>query len=553
MAYQFGNCEINPVAFEFSQAGQRIKVEPQVLELLLLLIENRDRIVTKDEIVEKVWNGRIVSDAAISSRIKTARQLIGDTGKSQEFIRTIHGRGFRFVAPVEVAEPAQQAPAPAEEMPTDLAPHPKIRYARSGEVHVAYQLFGDGPANMVVAPGFVSQIDNYWDEPGFNRWLTALGKFARVAMFDKRGTGLSDQVPNLPGMDDRMDDVRAVMDAVGFEKAVIFGISEGGSLASLYAASHPERVSGLILYGAFARFTSWFPDDASLQALFDYVESSWGTGNSVDQFAPSMAGNEAYRIWWGKFERLGATPRAVVDLMRMNREIDISAVVPSITVPTLVIHRAQDTLIDAEAGRFLASHIPGARYIELPGKDHLPWVGENSGQIVSLIEDFLVGLPEHRGTERFVGTVLALKLTDAQGQPENESRVSRLLDGSIRLAVTRNGGTLTGWQEDALTARFTGPARALRCALQIVELFHHAGLETRAGIHTGEVDLSETVAGGIAAEIASGVADIARPGQVLASRTVKDLVAGSGIAFEDAGNHLLDGIGEQWQLYSVLG
>jgi pimeloyl-ACP methyl ester carboxylesterase/DNA-binding winged helix-turn-helix (wHTH) protein len=553
MTYLFGNCEINPVAFEFSQAGQRVKVEPQVLELLLLLIENRDRIVSKDEIVEKVWNGRIVSDAAISSRIKTARQLIGDTGKSQEFIRTIHGRGFRFVAPVELAEPTQQAPAPAAEMAADLSPHPKIRYARSGEVHIAYELFGDGPANLVVAPGFVSQIDNYWDEPGFNRWLTALGKFARIAMFDKRGTGLSDQVPNLPGMDDRMDDVRAVMDAAGFEKAVILGISEGGSLASLYAASHPERVSGLILYGAFARFTSWFPDDAALQALFDYIESSWGTGNSVGQFAPSMVGNEEFRIWWGKFERLGATPRAVVDLMRMNKEIDISAVVPSITVPTLVIHRTQDTLIDVEAGRFLASHIPGARYIELPGKDHLVWVGKNSGQIIRSIEDFLASLPEHHGTERFVGTVLALKLTDAQKPPSGERSIAPLLEGPIRLAVTRNGGTLTGWQGDALTARFTGPARALRSAVQIVGLLHHAGLETRAGVHTGEVDLSETVAGGVAAAIASSVADIARAGQVLASRTVKDLVAGSGIAFEDAGNHLLDGIGEHWQLYGVLG
>jgi pimeloyl-ACP methyl ester carboxylesterase len=553
MTYQFGNCEINPVAFEFSQAGQHIKVEPQVLELLLLLIENRDRIVTKDEIVEKVWNGRIVSDAAISSRIKTARQLIGDSGKSQAFIRTIHGRGFRFVAPVELGEPTQQGLAPAEDMPADLTPRPKIRYARSGEVHVAYQLFGDGPANLVVAPGFISQIDNYWDEPGFNRWLTALGKFARVAMFDKRGTGLSDQVPNLPGMDDRMDDVRAVMDAVGFEKSVIFGISEGGSLAPLYAASHPERVSGLILCGAFARFTSWFPDDASLQALFDYIESSWGTGNSVGQFAPSMVGDEDFRIWWGKFERLGATPRAVVDLMRMNREINISAVVPSITVPTLVIHRAQDMLIDVEAGRFLASHIPGARYIELPGKDHLPWVGEGSERIIRSIEDFLVGLPEHRETERFVGTVLALKLTDAQSQPSGGSRVASLLEGPVRLSVTRNGGTLTGWQEDTLTARFTGPARALRSALEIVELLRHAGLDARAGIHTGEVDLSETVPGSMAAAIASGVVDIAREGQVLASRTVKDLVAGSGIAFEDAGNHMLGGIGEQWELYCVLG
>ena len=543
MIYEFGDCRLNAAAYELRRGGGLVKIEPQVLDLLLMLVENRERIVSRDEIVEQVWQGRAVSDAAISSRIKTARQAIGDTGKDQAFIRTIHGRGFRFVAQVSPQSPG--APAGAAERP--LSPHPDTKYARSGDVHIAYQIFGDGPAEMVLAPGFISQIDNYWDDPHFNRWLTAMGNHARIAMFDKRGTGLSDQVPNLPGMDERMDDVRAVMDAAGFEKPTVMGISEGGSLASLFAATNPGRVSGLILYGSFARFSSWFPNDDALQQLFDYVESSWGTGNSAGSFAPSMVGDETFRAWWGKFERLGATPRAVVDLMRMNKEIDISEIVPSIAVPTLVIHRSEDTLIDIEAGRFLATHIPGARYLELPGEDHLPWVGDNTAQIAEAVGDFLSGLTGGDTPERFVATVLAL-------QPvQDETALPALLEGPVRLTVARNGGIMTGQRNGGVTARFNGPARALRAALELVELMRRSGQDVRAGVHTGEVDLAEAGAGGIAAEIAADAAARAETGEVLATRTVKDLVAGSGIGFRHAGAHHLAGLGESWELYQVTG
>ena len=549
MIYEFGDCQLNAAAYELRRDGELVKTEPQVLDLLLMLVENRERIVTREEIVDQVWQGRAVSDAAISSRIKTARQLIGDTGKDQGFIRTIHGRGLRFVAPVTAsADEGGRGAAPIGEPGEALATHPVTKYARSGEVHIAYQVFGDGPAELVLAPGFISQIDNYWDDPHFNRWLTALGRHARVAMFDKRGTGLSDQVPNLPGMDERMDDVRAVMDSVGFEKPAVMGISEGGSLASLFAATNPGRVSGLILYGSFARYSSWFPNDAALQELFDYVESSWGTGNSVGNFAPSMVGDDEFRVWWGKFERLGATPRAVVDLMRMNKQIDISEILPSITVPTLVVHRAEDTLIDIEAGRFLATRISGARYLELPGEDHLPWVGDNAGQIIEAVGEFLAGLPAQGVSERFVATVLVLSL---DGEGAGDAALPELLHGPVRLAVARNGGSLSVMAGTTVVARFSGPARALRAAVELVELMRRSGRAAHAGVHTGEVDLAEA-GGGIAAAIAADVAKQAGKGEVIATRTVKDLIAGSGIGFQHAGAHQPAGIDESWDLYRVL-
>ena len=236
---------------------------------------------------------------------------------------------------------------------------PTTRYAKSGEVHVAYQVFGEGP-DLVMAPGFVSHIENYWDEPRVARFLSRLGSFCRVVLFDKRGTGLSDRVANQPAMDERMDDLRAVMDAVKIERAAQFGISEGGSLATLFAASHPERSQSLIVYGGFARFLHWIPTDEGFDALISYIDEHWGSGESLPWFAPSWANDAALRQWWGKFERLGASPSAAIALMRMNREIDISGILHSVKIPTLIIHLTDDTLVSVEGGRELAAGIPGA-------------------------------------------------------------------------------------------------------------------------------------------------------------------------------------------------
>jgi pimeloyl-ACP methyl ester carboxylesterase len=263
---------------------------------------------------------------------------------------------------------------------------PDTRYARSGDVHIAYQIFGDGPTNPVVVPGFVSNIENYWDEPDLARWLHRLGSYARVAMFDKRGTGMSDRVAELPGLDQRMDDLRAVIDAAGMEQASVFAISEGGPLSVLFAATYPDRCRAMVLYGSFARARKEFVTE-----FLSYIDQSWGTGGSLPIFAPSRANDPGFQRWWGRFERLGASPAAAAGLMHMIGQIDVSGILPSIRVPTLVIHRTEDRAIPVKRGRFLAEHIPGARYIELPGADHVFFVGDNAGEIADAIQEFLTG------------------------------------------------------------------------------------------------------------------------------------------------------------------
>jgi pimeloyl-ACP methyl ester carboxylesterase len=292
---------------------------------------------------------------------------------------------------------------------------PVTRYAKSGEVNIAYQVFGEGPFNLVFAPPFVSNIENYWDAPDFARWLLRLGSYARVVMLDKRGTGMSDRVAELPGLDQRMDDLRAVMDAAGMDQAALLGISEGGPLTALFAATYPDRCRALVLYGSFARFTSWLPTEEALAAFLSYIDQAWGTGGSLPLFAPSIANDPGGQQWWARFERLGASPAAASALMRMNSQIDISGILPTIRVPTLVIHRTKDVTINVEGGRYLAEHIPGARYIELPGKDHIPFVGENAAEIADAIEEFLTGSRAPVTIDRVLATVL---FTDIVGSTE---------------------------------------------------------------------------------------------------------------------------------------
>lgn len=432
--------------------------------------------------------------------------------------------------------------------------HPQTRYARSGDVHVAYQVFGDGPVGIVLCPGFVSHIDNWWDNPQFARWLNRLGSAARVAIFDKRGTGLSDRVRDLPSMDERMDDARAVMDAVGFDRAAIMGISEGGSLASVFAAHHPDRSAALVLYGAFARFTSWFPTPESLDELFAYIHSDWGTGKSLPRFAPSMAGDPAFTAWWGKFERLGADPGSAIALMRMNSRIDISEILPSIRAPTLVIHRSDDTLIDVDGGRFLAARIPNARYVELAGEDHLPWVGDNADGIVDHVLEFLTGAVPDAPSDRVLATVLVSDIVAStrQAQLLGDQRWRDLLDVHDRVtraSLERYRGVEVKSLGDGFLATFDGPARAIRCALAITQSLAGLELHVRVGLHTGEVDLVAGDVRGIAVHVASRVAGLAEGGEVLVSRTVKDLVAGSGVKLDDRGTHVLRELPEPWQLF----
>lgn len=431
--------------------------------------------------------------------------------------------------------------------------HPTTRYAKSGDVHIAYQVFGEGPLDLVFVPGFISHIENYWDEPGFARWLRRLGSFARVVLFDKRGTGLSDRVSDLQGMDQRMDDVRAVMDAVEIDRAAVFGISEGGSLAALFAAHHPARCQALVLYGAFARFTSWFPTEESLEELFQYIDSDWGTGASIPMFAPSKADDPIFMQWWGKFERLGATPGDAIKIMRMNSQIDITDVLPTIHVPTLVIHRTDDVTIDVEGGRTLAERIPNAKYVELPGADHIPFVGDTE-RITQEMEEFLTGSKSAPVLDRVLATVVFTDIVDATARAEamGDQAWRDLLDAhdkAVRQELLRFRGNEVKSLGDGFLATFDGPARAIQCAQAISSAVRQFGLTVRVGVHTGEVELAEDDVRGIAVHIASRVANLGKANDVVVSRTVKDLVAGSGIAFEEFGTHTLKGVADDWQLF----
>jgi pimeloyl-ACP methyl ester carboxylesterase len=433
---------------------------------------------------------------------------------------------------------------------------PRTRYARSGSVHVAYQIFGEGGIDLVFCPGFVSNIETYWEEPSFAHWLSKLASFARVISFDKRGTGLSDRVESLPTMDERMDDVRAVMDAAGSEKAAVFGLSEGGSLATLFAAHYPERCKALVLWGAFAKFTSWFPTPEKLEKFFDYVEKDWGTGANLNAWAPSKKDDPVFREWFARRERTAASPAAAIALMRMNSMIDISGILPYVHVPTLVIHRTQDPVVNVDGGRQLAKDIPNARLLEVPGNDHLPYLGEDSDQLTDEVAEFLTGVKPATGGERVLATVL---LTDIVGSTRHaetmgDRRWREVLDAHnaiFRRELTRFRGVEVKTTGDGFLATFDGPGRAIQCSLSLVHAMKSLGIEIRAGLHTGEVEVGKNDVRGIAVHVAARVAAQAQANECLVTRTVKDLVAGAGIRFTGRGKRDLKGLAEPIDLFAV--
>ena len=433
---------------------------------------------------------------------------------------------------------------------------PETRYAKSGDVHIAYQVFGEGSLNLVFIPPFFSNVEGWWDEPDYTRALVRLGSYAKVLIFDKRGTGLSDRVVELPSLEQRIDDLRAVMDAVGMEQAALIGISEGGSMAALFAATYPSRCQALVLIGAYARFSSFMPSEEALAEFFKYTEQGWGSGASVHRFAPSRANDPVFQRWWGRHERSGASPAAAAALMRMNSQIDISDIISTIRVPTLVIHRTGDTNVNVDAGRFLAEHIPGARYVELPGTDHVPFVGDNADEIADAIEEFLTGSRPPVAVDRVLATVL---FTDIVGSTEKavalgDNRWRDLLDShhaTIRRNLTRFRGNEVKSTGDGILATFDGPARGVRCARTIAEEIKPLGINVRAGLHTGECEMMGEDVGGIAVHIGARVAALASADEVLVSSTVKDLVAGSGLRFADRGSHSLKGIPGEWHIYAV--
>jgi pimeloyl-ACP methyl ester carboxylesterase len=433
---------------------------------------------------------------------------------------------------------------------------PSTRYAKSGDVHVAYQVFGEGEIDLVFVPGFISNIENYWEEPSFARWLRSLTRFARVIMFDKRGTGLSDRVEQLPTLDERMDDVRAVMDAAGSERAAVYGLSEGGSLATLFAATYPERCRALVLCGAFAKFSSWFPTAEKYNAFFDYVENHWGTGANITAWAPAKKDDPVFREWWARRERVSASPAAVLALMRMNSMIDISGILPYVRVPTLVIHRTDDPVVNVEGGRQLAAGIPNARLLELPGVNHLPYLGDDVERVTGEVAEFLTGVRHAVGGERILATVLLTDVVDSTKRAEQMGdRAWRDLleshNAVLRRELKRFRGVEIKTLGDGFLATFDGPGRAISCALALVEAVRPLGIEIRAGLHTGEVEINENDVRGIAVHIAARVAALAGPGECLVTRTVRDLVAGADIQFAGRGTPDLKGLSEPIDLFAA--
>ena len=437
---------------------------------------------------------------------------------------------------------------------------PQTRYAKSAGVSIAYQVVGDGPIDLVLVPGWVSNVDVVWEEPRLARLLTRLASFSRLILFDKRGTGLSDRVSDMPSLEVRMDDVRAVMDAVGCQRAALFGYSEGGPMCILFAATYPDRASALVLGGSFARRTfapdhPWAPEAEEQLALIDQIEADWGGSVGIEARSPSLANDERYRQWWARWLRLSASPSAAATLMRMNMEIDVRHVLPAVRVPTLLLHSINDRLIDVGASRYMAARIPGAKLVELRGIDHIPW-GSDGELIVDEIEEFLTGARRGVEPDRVLATVL---FTDIVGATERASRVGDrswhdLLDGHhalVRRELERFRGREIDTAGDGFLATFDGPARGVRCACAISNSVRALGLEIRAGLHTGECELMGDKLGGIAVHTGARVAAEAQPGEVLVSSTVKDLVAGSGLAFLDRGVQSLKGIPGEWRLFAV--
>lgn len=439
---------------------------------------------------------------------------------------------------------------------------PETKYARSGDVHIAYQVMGQGPVDLVFVPGFVSHLERHWDNPGYRRLFERISSYARLIRFDKRGTGLSDRTTSIPTLEQRMDDVRAVMDAAGSSRASLFGFSEGGAMAILFAATYPERTSALVLYGAYAR-EAWAPDHPwgvtaeEYEARIVRRRETWGTGQTFASFTPSQGDNAALLEWWATTERASASPGAVEALMRMNFQIDVRHVLPAISVPTLVMHRKGDPVQPLEDGRYLARHIPGAKYVELEGTDHGPAQG-NSAAILDEMEEFLTGMRRRTDVERVLSTVLFTDIVNATGSAVTlgDARWRDLLEmhnTAMREELARHRGREIDTAGDGFLAAFDGPARAIRTAAAMRDRAKRIGLEVRAGLHTGECEVIGEKLAGIAVHIGARVAALAGPGEILVSQTVKDLVAGSGVTFADRGTHALKGVPDEWRIYAVTG
>ena len=539
--YTFGPFFLDEHARILSRGGEMLSLPPKAVETLLVLVEQAGQVVTRDELLERVWPGSFVEPNNLAQQVSMVRDALEDRGHRPRYVETVSRRGYRFVAPVT----RHDDPATNHQTPVAARPNiPQVRYARSGNVNIAYQVVGSGPIDVVFVMGWVSHLEEFWTEPSFARFLTRLAGISRLIIFDKRGTGLSDRVTELPTLEQRMDDVRAVMDAVGSTRAALLGVSEGGPMCSLFAATYPERTVALMMIGSYARRLwapdyPWGPTDAQREAFHREIEQGWGGPVGIDVRAPSRAQDPAFREWWAHYLRQGASPGAALALTRMNAEVDVRDILPLVRVPSLVLHRSGDRCLLVEEGRYMASLIPGSHFIEFAGNDHLPFVGDQDAMLAA-IEQFLANFANASGEERALATVLCV----------NGRTPSTEHSALVAAIAAQNRGQWLPAREGPWLMTFDGPARAIRAAGSMMAALADAGVTASAGLHTGECTQHEGRISGMAVDVARSIAERAAPSELLISRTVKDLVAGAGFRFVDRGRHTMPLDAGEWRLYA---
>lgn len=508
MTFVFDEFELDPARRELRVDGNPRQLQPQVFDLLLYLVENRERVVPKRELLDTLWPETIVTESSIQRAVSLARSALGERGP--ELIQTFPRQGYRFVGKVRTDRKSSSG--------FTLQP----RYAQSGDVHIAYATLGSGDADIVVVNGWIMPMRAMFKHRKTRSAMEALASMGRVIQFDKRGTGLSDRVKELPSHEQRMDDLRVVLDACGSEKAVLVGFSEGGALAMLYAAMYPERVGGLVLCGAFARMTrapgyspGYAPED--MEKLKGYIRGAWGRGASLRAIAPSELEDPEFVEWVAFAEQEGTSPGSALDLLEMNLRIDLRALLPTIRVPTVVLQADDDKMIDPKSGPYLAEHISDARYVEAPGDDHI-FFFHNQHKMIDAVRWVLSQDPPELEEDRFLSTVLV-------AHPQADG------DESVWVAeVQRFRGQVVPGK---LHAYFDGPIRAIQCG---VALANRAGLAF--GVHTGEVVRRGTAVSGAAFAVAEAMAAKAPQGGVWASHVLVDLVPGSDLQFDATGENL---------------